>query len=314
MKLHIHFGVHRTGTTSIHKALSGSVGILRSHGVLYPNLGVNHRHVKLAWQLKSGKVAPEEVVRRIRAECNDLTQQVILTSEDFCLIDIETWLALLSKHFDVTASVYIKRQDRWLESWYNQHIKWPWASKFSSATPEFFIENMKDFYWIDYKKLLGRITSVVPRDKLYVNVAGEGGVKDTVSDFLSHVGIDQRWLNSYQDGNASLTSARLDIVRRLDLYRLPPEARKRILSVLDEVDVQEDDGRKDIFTNPQMQYVLDKFEKANREVARTYFEREELFDKSDLGKKRRAPAFVTDERAYRIYIPEMLKRLSQGQG
>lgn len=251
---------------------------------------------------------------RIKAECNDLTKQVILSSEDFCLIDIESWLSLLSTHFDVTASVYLKRQDRWLESWYNQHIKWPWDSKFSSATPEFFINHMEDFYWIDYKCLLDRIVSVVPRQQLYINVAGTGWIKDTVSDFLSHVGIDQRWLNPYQDGNASLTTARLDIVRRLDLYHLPPKARKRILSVLEEVNVIEDNGRKDIFTSSQIEYVLNHFDKSNRAVAKKYFGKEKLFDESDLGQERKTPAFVNDERAYRIYIPEMLKRLCQDQG
>ncbi len=310
MKLHIHFGIHRTGTTSIHKALSASAEILKSHGILYPDLGVGRRHVKLAWQIKSGKVSPDEVIERIQHECNELTELVVLSSEDFCLVDIESWLSLLGRNFDVTASVYLKRQDKWLESWYNQHIKWPWSKKFSSSTPDFFVENMKDFYWIDYEKLLGRIASIVPREKLYINVAGPEGVQDTVSDFLYHVGVDKRWLNPYQDRNASLTTARLDILRRIDIQPLGPKARQRVLAALSDLDVEEDDGRKVVFDNSKVDYILKKFSASNKKVAKKYFSRRELFDCQDLNGKRAFPAFVTDDKAYREYIPEILKSVS----
>jgi hypothetical protein len=283
--------------------------ILKKHGILYPDLGVSHRHVKLAWKLKKKELSIGDVIREIQSESDADTTKVVLSSEDFCLIDIEDWLRQLSRHYEVTASIYLKRQELWLESWYNQHIKWPWSAKFSSSTPGFFLENMGDFYWIDYARLLKRISGVIGKSNLYVNVVDSAGVYNTVDDLLGHIGIDKDWLSEYQEHNTSLTTAKIDILRRINLKGVKPKARRRIIDALDRLDVEEDDGKKVVFTDAQVCMVLDHFAKSNEVVAKEYFSRKELF--ADPIKTGRTPAFVEDRKAYRRYIPELLKHIAE---
>ena len=49
MKLHIHFGIHRTGTTSIIRTILNNLNTLNKYGYLIPKLGFEHRHIKIAF-------------------------------------------------------------------------------------------------------------------------------------------------------------------------------------------------------------------------------------------------------------------------
>lgn len=162
--MHIHFGIHRTGTTSIHSTLVNNLEKFEEQGVLYPELDVNHRHVRTAWQLISKKIDGQELVEKIKEEVTPDTKKIILSSEDFCQLKDSTWLQVLSKNFDLTASVYLRRQDLWLESWYNQHIKWPWDRRFSAATPQYFLSKKHEFYWLDYSWLLSQIEAFIDKE------------------------------------------------------------------------------------------------------------------------------------------------------
>ena len=204
----MHFGIHRTGTTSIHRSLVKSKDRLYKNGVLYPELGVNHRHVKLAWGLKSGRMKIEDVIQEILEERSSSTDLVVLSSEDFCLLNVKRFLTKLSEVFEVSASVNLRRQDAWLESWYNQHIKWPWSKKFSSCTPQFFLKNASDFYWLDYEKLLGDICSVIPEERVHVNTMEKAGVTNTAHDLVQHLGIGDWVTDAHDDKNASLSYAK----------------------------------------------------------------------------------------------------------
>lgn len=308
-RLHIHFGIHRTGTTSIHKCLFGNLQALDSMGVCYPEMGVGHRHVKLAWEIMSGKTNPKQLLKKIKMEVKDTTRLVILSSEDFSRLNKVAWLELLKDEFDLTASVYLKRQDLWLESWYNQNIKWPWDKRFSSATPDMFLEHAREFFWIDYKQLLMKITDIIPEDKVYVDVVDSNGVKDTVSDFLLQCGIDQEQLNSFEVKNESLSAVKLDIIRRINLLKVKPAGRRRILAALQAMEIKEDDGSKDIFTDEQVLSILNMFSESNDYVAKTFFNRSELFsDEIRLG---RDLCVIPDRKVCRVYMPKLLKAVAQ---
>jgi hypothetical protein len=306
-RLHIHFGIHRTGTTSIHKHLSGNLPVLREMGVCYPEMGVGHRHVKLAWQLLSGKTSPQELLSRLKQEVPADAALVILSSEDFSQIKDTEWLKILADHYDLGASVYLKRQEAWLESWYNQNIRWPWDKRFSSATPEEFLKHIDEYHWIDFRTLLDRIASVVPRERFYVNVIDSAGIRDTVGDLLRYCGIDQARLAPADVANESISAARLEIVRRLDLLKVNPGGRRKILAALARMAVEEDDGSRVVFNDEQVTGVLNKYAESNRAVAREYFGRDELF--LDPVKSGRRPVVIADRKAYRVYIPRLLKEM-----
>lgn len=307
-RLHLHFGIHRTGTTSIHRHLLGNLPVLNKLGICYPEMGVEHRHVKLAWKMISGKISPDETRRRLIEQVPEDAGLIILSSEDFSQMTDLGWIRLLAEEFEITASVYLKRQDTWLESWYNQNIKWPWDRRLSVATPDVFLLHLNEFHWIDYDALLERIASVVPRNSLYVNVIDSFGVTDTVMDFMRHCGIDMAILKPAEIENESISAARLDILRRIGLFKVKPAARRKIIDALKAMEITEDDGSKTVFDDGQVRCIMERYEASNRLVARKYFGRDELFkDPVVFG---RVPMVVPDRKAYRLYIPHLLKEVA----
>lgn len=307
-RLHIHFGIHRTGTSSIHHHLYRNLSALKEIGICYPNMDVGHRHVKLVWKLVSKKISPGRLFQKLKKEVPEDAKLIILSSEDFSLMRNLDWLKAASSEYELSASVYLKRQDSWLESWYNQNIRWPWDKRLSKATPEIFLKHVDEFHWINFDVLLKKISTVIPREKLYVNVIDSSGIRDTVEDFFRHCEINTT-LAPPKIENESISAAKLDILRRINLFDVEHDmVRRKIISAVRRLNIDEDDGSKTVFNDEQVRLILDKFKLSNQVVATNYFGREELF--LDSVKWNRTPCFVSDLKAYRIYIPQLVKNMA----
>ncbi len=265
-------------------------------------------HVRLPWMLNSGQITFEDIVKDIESQANALTHTVILSAEDWCLVKNDSFFDRLGAEYDLEAILYLKRQDLWLESWYNQHVKWPWEKRFSSATPQEFLSDYKDdFWWMSYDKLIEKIERNVGNGRLHIDVVDPLGTSDTVEDFLKCVGIEPLWMNSYKNENTSLSSAKLDLLRRIDLYELSAPERVKMLDAINALDMPEDNGRKEVFSNEQLIDISQSYENSNALVAKKYFSRDRLF--SPRGERSAEPVFLSDEVAYKRYIPELLKIL-----
>ncbi|KAA0019011.1 hypothetical protein F0A16_06550 [Salinicola corii] len=306
MKLHIHFGIHRTGTTSIHHRLYANRERLSDFGCYYPDLGVGCRHVKIAWQLLSGKMTVKEVADRIEAESPDENHMAIISSEDFCQLKNPAWLKYFSEHFELQGSIYLKRQDLWLESWYNQHIKWPWSKKFSQSTPEFFIENADDFYWIDYQNTIETIAQFVPIQNLHIGILERGAVEDTASDLFKFLDIELPQSKPEDVKNSSLTKAQLDIARHLDLMSMKPGERQEFIKALRELNISEDDGSKTIFSQKQRYDLLSKYEGSNKALS-NILAKKHLFDFQVSSGE---PVSLSEEKILHKYIPQLISQLA----
>lgn len=307
-KMHIHFGIHRTGTTSIHRTLLKNKEALRKAGYLYPKLDVDYRHVKVAWGLISKKLSIEELVIKIDKEAKDFPGTIILSSEDFAQVKDLNWLEYLDEYYDITGSIFLKRQDLWLESWYNQHIKWPWNKKFSSSSIDFFLDNRDEFYWIDYKYLLGSITSIIDKDKLHVCVMERDLVPDVTRYFIENILMANTPVDYIQEANASLTKCKLDIVRSIDLISCNGSQRKNILAAVNAIEVKEDNGSKSIIDDRKRKEILAQFDKSNKYVASVYFNRDSLFNKDSICNKLNKDL---SSEAIIGYIGDVVKKLTK---
>lgn len=308
-QLFLHMGVQRTGTTSIQKAMAGSRGYLKKQGVLYPWLFGKPSHVKIAWDIFLEKTTAKDLVEAIKEKEDSRTHSVILSAEGFSFINNFSFIGELRKRYNVKVIMYLKEQLSWLESWYNQNIKWPWNSKLSGVSPEDFLGRMDDFYWIDYFSTLEKIERHVNRDDIHVEVVGAGGTRNTVDNFFSKTGINPSWLNSYkEERNASLTKAQLDILRRIDIQPIQGPSRQKVLSALRDMDIDEDDGSKTVFDPEQSMKIHERFRESNRRVAERYFGRRELFPGKPL--KYRAPVNISEDKVYRQYLPEVVRRVA----
>lgn len=302
-------GVQRTGTTSIQKAMAESRGKLKSKGVLYPWLFGRHNHVKIAWDIYNGKLKAEQIIEAVKQKEDFRTSKVILSAEGFCFLKDFSFISELDRDYEVKVIIYLKEQVSWLESWYNQHIKWPWKKKYSSSSPEHFIECMDDFYWINYAAMLEKIEQYVSKENIYLEVLGAGGVNNTVEDFFHKTGIQAAWLNPYEEvKNASLTKAQLDILRQIDIKPLKGPSRNKIIKALRDMDIDEEDGSKTVFDATQTLKIQEMFNESNHYVARRYFGKDELFT-LDVSKLR-APVKISEDKIHKTYLPEVVRRVA----
>lgn len=150
-KLFIHIGRVKTGTTSIQQFLSGSAGALRENGFKYANTGFHHKtltHHPLAWSIvkylhDSGlggrywnhtsryakpEKSDEAYWEQLRQEIlqGDL-QNHIISSEEFSVHGdpptVSRIKALIGGDIKVIVICFLRSQDRYLESVYNQAVK-----------------------------------------------------------------------------------------------------------------------------------------------------------------------------------------------
>lgn len=277
--LYIHAGVHRTGTTNLQNVFSHNRDVLRNQGLIYPLDTSNHQHI--AWGLINPNkgVDISAIAKQIIQEVEDNNAHAALISgEDFALHKSYEWTQeLFSDFFDIKFVVYLRRQDKWLTSWYNQHNRWPWDKKVRALSTTEFLDYSTNFHWIDYDKLLSRMEKVVGQDHIHVQTLGDGGVKDSLSDICEYLKINIDDLDILSQPNASLSPIKLEALKRIDLLELPGHKRSKLLKHAEKIHCRDMDN-KECFTVDQRKEIIDSFSKSNTKVARRYFAKEELFD------------------------------------
>ncbi|MFV8782433.1 hypothetical protein ACNKU7_08440 [Microbulbifer sp. SA54] len=123
MKLILHIGSDKTGTTAIQSILSNNRQILSDLGVCYPNLTKATHHEELAHEIIRGQQGLAwKALREILKQDH---KYVILSSEMLCTLNnkhirvLKEWLG----NIDTTIIAYIRRSDEYLESGIKQRLK-----------------------------------------------------------------------------------------------------------------------------------------------------------------------------------------------
>jgi hypothetical protein len=274
-KLYLHIGVHRTGTTSLQNFLFANRTNLEAQGFRYAFHAPHH--TDLAWQMLLGKLDARTLVADLIRDIEDYgCHSMILSGEDFCQLENVQTLRLLLNHFDVRIICYLRRQDLWLESWYNQHIRWPWNKEFSQLSAAAFFERRNEFHWIDYDRMLTRWADVFGKDNLVVRVFEKGQLaRPLETDFCDICGIDATSLElPRRQFNASIPIDALELLRHLDLYDKGDRQRAVIVqAVTDAYTKARADIRSHIFSSHRRLSVLRDFEESNARVARRFLGR-----------------------------------------
>jgi hypothetical protein len=273
-RLTLHIGIHRTGTTGLQRGLAANRDRLKAQGKCYPGKDTNHQD--MAWALYRGKLDGRGVLKRLEANAGE--SHIILSGEDFCIHRDLGWLKPVRAVYDVEAIVYLRRQDHWLMSWYNQHVKWPFSKRHSVMTPQEFLGCIDEFYWLDYEKMLALWEGALGRDKVHVRVIEKGQVTDAIGDFFVLTGIDgSKLAMDVALQNDSLPTEMLDYVRAAGMYEIRNPERVAIIEFLQAAAKSAGCNARTLYTAAERQAVLDRFAASNAAVARHWFGREALF-------------------------------------
>jgi len=311
MRLIIHGGIHRTGSTALQKFLSGNRQLLARHGITYPFDTANHQ--RIAWDIFAGRLPGPKLVSLLQeATAGGDNQALLLSGEDFSIHKDLTWLKPVSAAFQVEAHFYLRRQDIWLMSWYNQHVKWPFDRRKSKLSPDEFLQTLDDYHWIDYSWLAQTWAAAIGADNVRLHVFEEG--TNVIADFCRHIGVvlDDKHRPA-QSENESLPPQVLDFVRHFDVQSLGPAQRTRLLTAVRQLCDEREFPPTHIYSPMVRNLILDRFAESNRRVARENlgFENGQLFktDRVKLDEPYTTARLPHSEELMRSYVVPLVRAL-----
>lgn len=224
--LYLHLGMPKTGTTTLQDFLFHHQAWLRQQGLLYCKTGLNpvlHCHHDLVWSLGLHNQPPPgfgqvdsktDAIRKLKQELARHAQTDCLLSSELLLFlsdrtRLEEIFELFPNH-QPTLVLYLRRQDRWLESLYQQRVKDGEVTGFGEWYRRF--KPHMNYYSLlcAYVDLVGRehiIVRVLERDQLYNG--------DLLADFCHHLGLRSppsgaaKTLNISELGLSQLETVRL---------------------------------------------------------------------------------------------------------
>ncbi len=280
MKIVIHAGIHRTGTSSLQQFLHRNRTALAGHGIAYPGSEANHQ--KAAWALRKNPADPESL-GLLLDPCAS-SRLVVLSGEDFCIHQDLSWLEALAAQHEVRAVFYLRRQDHWVMSWYNQHIKWPFDRDKSRMSKGEFLAAVGDFHWLDFATMLRRWSNVIGKDAVAVGVVEQGQVEDVVADFITRAGLPAEGLEpAGVRFNDSLPVHLLEVARHLGIHDLSGKARVRLITALRGSLTAKKSTENTILSPQERNALLARFKASNHLAAREFLGRPELFHEPPPG-------------------------------
>ena len=214
--LYLHIGTPKTATSSIQKFLAENWDVLQKHGYffpesthIYPRVNARRNAHFLSGRVRNGegirdkekeKTYLEEGLQQVRDAFQNY-DNVILTDESiwYCLSYLKkSLLCDLKKEADkqgyqIKVIVYLRRQDKFLLSRWNQKVKQKSTSDAVLSCDEYFEltqKKEKDIY--QYGKILDGIAEVIGKENLIVRRFDAESWRDgsIIHDFMHEIGID----------------------------------------------------------------------------------------------------------------------------
>lgn len=311
-----HIGTPKTGTTALQFFLEANNEQLKQKGWIYP-VGKNSQSPLRVWNQSrhggNGACLVAEDGNFFNSSFEEILEyaeqyNVVISCENIWILDYtrmeEFFRAVLDRYDNIKAVVYLRRQDEYIESIYNQDVKF--FHKISMTISEFFDSLDFSLHWFNYLHKL-EILEKLLGNRLIVRRCP----KDTIADFLSLIGLELKnpvtpSLSAEEESdNLSLGSRLLEIKRIMNglidfsshyEWKIRELNRDNIIS-----------GRKDFYKvmSPEMrQKILDRYAEDNKEIARRYLkDGKPLFENMDVEipyKEYRATPF--EEEMIRVFF------------
>ncbi|MCB1680174.1 MAG: hypothetical protein KDI16_15955 [Halioglobus sp.] len=284
-KLFLHIGTHKTGSTSVQNFFCANDAALLGAGIFYPDLArVNAGHHRLAWCTGMGPRRPA-ALDKIAAWISDLADiaaaaadihSVVISSEEFEYARNIEPLAQLREYFNVTVVVYLRRQDHYIESSYNQNVR-VYDQRFSGSIYQFALQNNL-FNRFNYRWMLQPWEQIFGVDSIVVRPYGTPHVEPDVRiDFLQLIGASRALAPpaamQRDTDNISLRCSALPYLARINELSLTPAQHNEVIAELNRQVPAAANAR--LLSAPEIADFYSKFEQGNRYVFARYMGLEE---------------------------------------
>jgi len=305
---------------------------LATHGVFYPKAPPEHpikeQHrflVDAIYEHKHDLSKAEEVWSFVCEQiCHSGLQKAVISEEVFWHLfeqkpakraEVIPWIQRQLEGFEVKVICYVRRQDQWIESWYNQIVKTD-VTKASQRSIEEFVAWYIDIGLLNYNRVLGEWADVFGDDNVILHsfepVRFLNG--NAIHDFCGILGIHEFEGVIYpEDLQASLTNAACEFSQQFNRSRKARRFKSQMRNVLSEFEGDKSDRRRYLPATLAKE-ILALYEPSNRLVASRFMRNdEELFmDKAVARPKLDYPGISASELS-RIVVEIFIQQQSQIQ-
>ena len=301
-RLILHIGTYKTGSTSLQKFLAENAKLIADQGICYPLFDVRYDNVKRssnAFFLTSYARSKLNVagVERKETDVNTAAFKGLVDEFDtFVLSDerlwrqganhAETW-ELLKDYLvglgieDIDIVVYLRRQDQFIESLWNQYVK----SKMQLSVPlDEFVNKYSSKRVMNYNKCLEALEKAFGHEHMKVRLFNRSALVggDIRRDFCELVGIDigPEFTFHEDDSNTRLNDNIVEM--KLVANQVPSYGQTGNMLYWPAVKVSRlfpDEGGSQSMTPELRSAILRRYQKGNARIARDFLGRDdgELF-------------------------------------
>lgn len=292
--LYLHIGTSRTGTTAIQRFCTDNLKFLKENNCCYPVAKYRYKYISPRRNgsfLVYNAIVPEGqdvglYNEKMLDDCFSTLvksfencDKVLLSNENLWgrlgLRYTERWdrLKKLSEdeNFNIKLIVYLRRQDEWIESSWNQRIK---HENYDKTIEEY----VEEIIWpLDYYKRLEELSKLVGKENIIVRRYEKGQLLDgsSVSDLLNILGIEyddkQRSINYADPINIRLTNNMLYLKRMINHYSASNKIKDSFVEKGLLAASQESNAPKTaMFPIEKAKAFYEKYSESNKKVAEEY--------------------------------------------
>jgi hypothetical protein len=290
--IYLHIGQTKTATTTIQAFCHRNRAWLRERGVLYPESPAGHavrmKHHHLVESLNAGDAPVSAPWREVLGQAEAAGSSAVLVSDEVLWhlhaghperrASTLAWLAQQLKGVEVRVICYLRRQDRWVESWFNQQAKGGHAGT-ARLGFDAFVEHQKAGGLLDYARVLADWAAALGDAALVVRSFERSQLLqgDVLVDFLSQLGLNDLG-GAWRPGDRQVALSRPAslLMNRFNQAGASEALRQQLRRALKPVDGEPRDARH-LLSPQQAAALLALGAEGNAEVSRRYRGGEALF-------------------------------------
>jgi len=238
-ELYIHIGLHKTATSLIQYLLSTNRALFEKESIYYPDINGSHEHhsLLLKWfevhkAYCGSEIDPQHEWGKIINFCKEGEGKVIISSEEFSRkgnhhVNIHELGESLSE-LNVKIVFYIRRQDEFIESCYNQMAKTAHVGSFNNFYAAGHLSPILHHINLDYHSLYSSWAEVFGADNIICRTYDRERIKgDILKDFLNalELSLPSELDSKVLSANTSLDPRTVLTIQELELNKIQPNQR-----------------------------------------------------------------------------------------
>ena len=333
MKIYLHIGTEKTGTTSIQGFLADNRDELRKHKIMYSKVLGDPNNIRLSIALQNidkiddsrihSKITTKEAISAFRNDLKEsLKNEIASENPDILIVSSEHLSSRMNKpeeierlklflnefSEDITIIVYLRRQDKFFESLYSTAIKKGHVLDFDFPIIG---QEREDFH---YNRMLKLWENVFGLENISVNIFEKIKLfeQDAISDFIHTLHLPVTYVKKKEKReNLSFGRKKLAFLKEFNSFvpeiineRINP-SRANIERLLETIEIK--DNPVEMPSDAKSEF-LERFTAENREVSKRYFDEDNLFDMISLSNNEKVDISISSQESIEISSKIWIKK------